>query len=153
MNGAQSATFQNRATGTLMMKIYRTKMLAAIALVGTFGFLPGEPAHAQSGSRICGHTAPTPTGIVGFLLEARIGDNDYNKQCDDAITTSWNTIQNDAQLKKLNWTRRIKNACEDVGAAFATSKTTSDICHPMNSKQLYKITKVAAADATTFEIQ
>lgn len=135
-----------------MMRRYYTKTIAiALAVSWCVVALQASPAHAQSGSRICGYTASTPTGAVGLLLEARIGDNDYNKQCDDAISESWNTIQNDAQLKQLKWTRRIKNACEDIGVIFKTSKITSDICDPMNSKELYKVTKTTSLDSTTLE--
>lgn len=130
---------------------YCVKTLAAgIAITGGLVVLPATPAYAQSYSRICGYTATTSTGAVGLVYEARTEDNSYTKQCDDALTSIWSTIQKDASLKQLKWTKHYKNKCEDVGALFVTSKVGSDICDPMEAKQHYKITKTTSSDSTTF---
>lgn len=122
-----------------------------LAVVGGSVALPVTPAFAQSGSRICGYVATTSTTTIGLLYEIRINDNDSGKQCSDAQAAFWTTIQKDAQLNKLSWTKWTKAACEDIGAKFQSSTVHSDICDPMDWKAFYKVTKTASTNVTIFE--
>jgi hypothetical protein len=118
--------------------------------------LPAAPALAQSGSRLCGYSAPGASGsYVGLLYEARQNDASYSKQCDEAVSKSWSKIQSDPQLKAMTWTKHYKATCESVGANFESTDSPKDMCSKMEAKKGYLVKKIPAATGatTTYEKQ
>lgn len=136
-----------------MKKIGIISLAAAVALTGSMTVLPTSPAYGQSGSRMCGWTANTPSGVLGLLYEARDNDASYGKQCDEAISKMWDSIQKNPQLKALSWTKRRKETCESVGGAFMSANSPQDMCDMMEAKVGYKVTKNKASNSTTYEKQ
>ncbi len=124
--------------------------LAAAVLAGALSVVTAGPAMAQSGSRLCGWSAPTPTGYVGILYEARQKDSSYSKQCSEAISQINSTIQGDPQLKSLTWTKHEKATCEDVGGHFVSSDSPQDMCDKMEAKQAYQVVKTNSSNTTTY---
>lgn len=125
-------------------------VIAAAVLSASLSVVTAGPAMAQSGSRLCGWSAPTPTGYVGILYEARQKDASYGKQCSEAISSINSTIQGDAQLKNLTWTKHEKATCESVGSHFMSSNSQQDMCEKMEAKQPYQVVKTNASNTTTY---
>jgi len=143
-----------------MSKISKlTGMTGAIATAFTGALLvalPAAPAYAQSGSRLCGYSAPGASGsYIGLLYEARQRDASYSKQCNEAISKTWSKIQSDPQLKALSWTKHDKATCESVGANFQSANSPQDMCEKMEAKQGYLVKKIPSATGatTTYEKQ
>jgi hypothetical protein len=143
-----------------MSKISKlTGMTGAIATAFSGALLvtlPAAPAYAQSGSRLCGYSAPGASGsYIGLLYEARQKDASYGKQCDQAISKIWSKIQSDPQLKALTWTKHRKETCESVGSKFQSSNSPQDMCEKMEAKQPYLVKKIPSATGatTTYEKQ
>lgn len=129
----------------------------ASALSGTIVALaPATPAYAQSGSRLCGYSAPGQSGsYIGLLYEARTADASYTTQCDEAISKIWSSIQRDPQLKALAWIKHRKETCEDVGVKFQSANSPKDMCDKMEAKAAYLVKKIPSGDGatTTYEKQ
>lgn len=143
-----------------MSKISKlTGMTGAIATALTGALLvtlPAAPAYAQSGSRLCGYSAPGQSGsYIGLLYEARQKDASYSQQCDEAISKIWSKIQSDPQLKALTWKKHTKAKCEEVGVNFQSSSSPQDMCEKMDAKQPYLVKKIPSATGatTTYEKQ
>lgn len=136
-----------------MKKFGITTLTAAIALSGGLTVLPASPAFAQSGSRICGYTAKTPTGALGLVFEARQDDAGYSMICDKAVETVWKKIQSNPQLKQLTWTKQYKATCESVGGMFMSSNSPQDMCDKMEANESYQVTKSASTNSTTYAKQ
>jgi hypothetical protein len=136
-----------------------TGMTGAIATAFTGALLvtlPAAPAYAQSGSRLCGYSAPGQSGsYIGLVYEARQKDASYSKQCDEAISKIWSKIQSDPQLKAMTWTKHSKATCESVGANFQSANSPQDMCDKMEAKQPYLVKKIPSATGvtTTYEKQ
>ncbi len=134
-------------------------MTGAIATAFTGALLvalPAAPAYAQSGSRLCGYSAPGQSGsYIGILYEARQNDASYSQQCEEAISKSWSKIQSDANLKALTWTKHSKETCESVGTKFQSSNSPQDMCDKMEAKVGYLVKKIPSATGatTTYEKQ
>lgn len=113
------------------------------------GALSPAIAQAQSGSRLCGHVAVDTPMKIGLLYEARDDDASYHKQCDEAIEKTKQKIQENAQLKGMNWKMIKRFKCEEVGnMGFVNKGQSADICDSMEAKgKGYKITKQGAANA------
>jgi hypothetical protein len=127
------------------MKTFNKTMLALLVV----GALSPAIAQAQSGSRLCGHVAVETPMKIGLLYEARDGDASYHKQCDEAIDQTWKKIQENAQLKGMNWKQIKRTKCEEVGnMGFVNNGQSADICENMEAKgKGYKVTKQGAANA------
>ena len=136
-----------------------TGVTGAIATAFTGAFLvalPAAPAYAQSGSRLCGYSAPGQSGsYVGLLYEARQNDASYSKQCDEAVSKSWSKIQANPDLKAMTWTKHYKATCESVGSYFQSTNSPQDMCEKMEAKQGYLVKKIPSATGatTTYEKQ
>jgi hypothetical protein len=133
-----------------MKKISITTLAAAVALSGGLTVLPTAPAFAQSGSRLCGFTAPTPAGTLGLLFEARQDDAAYSYICDQAVAKMQRTINTTPQLKSLTWTKHYKETCESVGGAFMSSNSPQDMCDKMEANQGYQVTKTNSSNSTAY---
>ena len=127
--------------------------LAAAVLAGALSVVTAGPAMAQSGSRLCGWSAPTPTGYVGILYEARQNDATYNMQCDGAISKIQAKIKKDPQLKSLTWTKHEKATCESVGGFFMSSNSPQDMCDKMEADHAYQVVKTNSSNSTTYTKQ
>lgn len=136
-----------------MKKFGTAALAAAVALTGSMTVLPASPAFAQSGSRMCGYSANTPSGALGLLFEARQDDAGYSYKCDQAVSKIWRDIQSNAQLKQLTWTKHYKETCESVGGQFMSGNSPQDMCDKMEANQGYKVTKTNASNSTTYEKQ
>ena len=120
-----STLFKMTGTASAIATVFTGALLVA---------LPAAPAFAQSGSRLCGYSAPLPNeGRIGLLFEARQNDASYSRECSEAIDSIWNTIKADPQLKNFTWTRHEKEKCEDVSNHFAVA----DMCDQMEAKAGY----------------
>lgn len=120
---------------------------AAVAIISAvFVALPAAPALAQSGSRLCGYSAPAQAGsYIGLLYEARQDDLSYDDECDEAISKAWKKIQDDPQLKALTWTKHHKTTCEDVGVHFESTNSDKDMCDNMKAHEGYLVKKAPDA--------
>ncbi len=129
-----STLFKMTGTASAIATVFTGALLVA---------LPAAPAFAQSGSRLCGYSAPLPNeGRIGLLFEARQNDASYSRECSEAIDSIWNTIKADPQLKNFTWTRHEKEKCEDVSNHFAVA----DMCDQMEAKAGYLVKKTKIAD-------
>ncbi|MFN3314149.1 MAG: hypothetical protein ACK46Q_11875 [Hyphomonas sp.] len=125
-------------------------VIAAAVISASLSVVTAGPAMAQSGSRLCGWSAPTPTGYIGILYEARQKDASYTKQCNEAIDKINATIQGNPQLKALTWTKHNKATCESVGNSFMSSNSQQDMCEKMTAKEPYQVVKTNATNTTTY---
>lgn len=133
-----------------MKKIVLTALATAVVATGITPIMPATVALAQSGSRLCGYTAQTPTGTIGFLYEARESSSTYTKECDTAIDKFWDAIKKDANLKQLNWYKKNKEVCQDVGPIFQSKNSDKDMCNYMSAQESYKVIKDTATNKTTY---
>lgn len=116
--------------------------------------LPFAPAHAQSGSRLCGYTAPGPDGAyVGMLYEARQSRVDYSQVCEEATSQLKDKIDKHSDLRNLDWTRHIKETCESLGVKFQSNDSPLDMCDKMEASVMYHVTLVPSPSgaATTYK--
>lgn len=128
------------------------KAILSLALVlSSAALLPATPALAQSGSRICGYTAPNDEGTIGLVWEGHMEDSDYGAQCNNAINTFALTIQKTPELKKLQWTKYDKVTCETVGAMFKSQTTPDvDMCGYTITGQNYQVQRTSKTNKTTY---
>jgi len=127
------------------MKVLNKTLFALLAIAA----IAPSIAQAQSGSRLCGHVAVETPIKIGLLYEARDGDASYHYQCDQAIDTTWQKIQKNAQLKAMNWKVIKRFKCEEVGnMGFVNNGQSSDICENMEAKKGYKVLKQGSGNAT-----
>jgi len=136
-----------------MRKLNISTLIAAVAFVGGITVLPASPALAQSGSRLCGKTALTPSGAIGILYEARDDDKSYSKQCSEAINTADEKIKADAKLSMLTWTTQSKATCESVGPMFQSGNSEQDMCKNMEAKKGYLVTMTKSTNSTDYAKQ
>ncbi len=127
-----------------------TSLAAAFVLTGGMTVLPASPAYAQQGARICGWTAVTSTGVVGFLYEGNPSDQSFRQQCSDVITSFWSKIQSDPSLKSLPWVKKERLECEMVGPQFLSANSRQDMCDQMAQKAAYRVTKTTASNSTVY---
>lgn len=128
------------------------KAILSFSLVlSSAALLPATPALAQSGSRVCGYTAPNDEGTIGLMWEGHVEDPDYGPQCNNAINTFAAKIQKSPELKKLQWTKFEKVTCESVGAKF-TSQTNPDVdmCGYTMTGQNYQVQRTVKTNKTTY---
>lgn len=136
-----------------MEKMLKSLMLGAgVAVAGGITALAmPNIAHAQSGSRLCGLTAPTPTGYIGYLYEARQDDVDYTSNCNDATNSYIIMLKSNGDLDKYAWHQWTKEPCENVGVYFESSNSGKDMCDNMKANQDYTVTKDKASNKTTYQ--
>ena len=108
-------------------------------------------AKAQAGSRLCGLTAPTSTGYIGYLYEAREADADYTSYCNNATNSYIIMLKSNGDLDKYNWRQWTKEPCENVGVYFQSSNSGKDMCDNMQANRDYTVTKDKAANKTTYK--
>jgi len=127
----------------------KLKNKLSLTIIGGVLVALSSQAQAQSGSRLCGHVAVDTPMKIGLLYEARDNDASYHKQCDEAISKTWDSINKNPQLQAMKW-RQIKRwKCEDVGnLGFVNPGQSSDICDNMDAKVGYKVMKQGAGNAT-----
>jgi len=125
-------------------------VIAAAVLSASLSVVTAGPAMAQSGSRLCGYTAPTPTGYIGILYEARQKDAAYTQACSQAISSINYKISRTSELKSLNWTKHEKATCESVGKYFMSSNSPQDMCDKMQAKLSYQVVKTNATNSTVY---
>jgi hypothetical protein len=135
-----------------MNKFGIISLVAAVALAGGMTVLPASPALAQSGSRICGWTAVTPTGATGILFEIRVDQSNSTEMCRKVIDAFGTNIQNDPKLKALTWIKQNRAVCEAVGSQFQSSNSSQDICYMMQAETTYIVTKTTASNSTTYNV-
>lgn len=134
-----------------MKKLNIVSVAAAIAFVGGIAVLPASPALAQKGSRLCGKTAPTPTGAIGILFEVRMDGADYPDGCKTLVDKVSNWIARTPDLASLQWTTRYNKSCEEVGAMFKSGNSDVDMCEPyMTAEQGYQVVKTNSTNSTTY---
>lgn len=131
--------------------LFLTSGAVASAVLGAMvSVVPATPAMAQSGSRLCGWSAPTPTGYIGILYEARQDDASYSQQCDEAVDEINSEIKSNPNLKSLTWTKHYKATCESVGEKFMSSNSPKDMCDKMEAKKGYQVVKTTSTNSTTY---
>lgn len=135
-----------------MKSISITTIAAAIAFVGGMAVLPASPALAQSGSRLCGKIATTPTGAMAILYEAREKETSYSEECQKAEEKAAASIQANPKLNQLQWANLHKEVCESVSDRL-TEKTVHDICDYMEARTGYLVTYTKSTKATSYEKQ
>jgi len=128
-------------------------IIAAAVLSASLSVVTAGPAMAQSGSRLCGWSAPSPTGYIGILYEARQKDATYTKKCNTAIDDIYGKIQSNPQLKNLTWTKHNKATCESVGGNFMSSNSPQDMCQKMSANNAYQVVKTNASNTTVYTKQ
>jgi hypothetical protein len=133
-----------------MKKIIFTALVTAVVATGVTPIMPATVALAQSGSRLCGYTTKIPTSNIGFLYEAREASSSYTKQCEEALDKIWNQIKKDPNLKNLEWKRRYKEVCQDVGPMFTSQNSDLDMCNYMSAEEAYQVVWDAAKNKTTY---
>ncbi len=135
-----------------MNKFGIVSLVAAVALAGGMTVLPASPAFAQSGSRICGWTAATPTGATGLLYEIRVDASNSTETCSKVIDAFWSKIQSDSKLKALTWVKQNRAPCENAGSQFLSANSPQDMCVPMQAQTAYIVTKTTASNSTTYNV-
>lgn len=135
-----------------MNKFGIVSLVAAVALAGGMTVLPASPAFAQSGSRICGWTAATPTGATGLLYEIRVDASNSTETCSIVIDAFWSKIQSDSKLKALTWVKQNRAQCENAGSQFLSANSPQDMCNPMQAQTVYIVTKTTASNSTTYNV-
>lgn len=107
-------------------------------------------SQAQASSRLCGYVAvKTPTKI-GLLMEVRTESKSYKSKCDAALSKAMDIINNNPQLKSMQWQEKEGDACQRVAnEGFINKDENPDICDTtMIVDNFYKITKQGEAKAT-----
>ena len=135
-----------------MNKFGIISLVAAVALAGGMTVLPASPAFAQSGSRICGWTAVTPTGANGLLYEIRVDASNSTEMCRKVIEAFGSKIQSDSNLKALTWVKQNKVQCETAGSQFLSANSPQDMCNLMQIQTAYIVTKTTASNSTTYNV-
>jgi hypothetical protein len=130
-----------------MEKKLAVKCVSVLSLLAAVLVAP-TAAYAQSGSRLCGWTAQTPNGqVIGLLYEVRTADVNHDMQCNKAISEFKDSINKDAKLSKMSWTKVEKATCESIGSHFkSTSKPSDDMCDYMGASDPYQVVKESAAN-------
>ena len=148
------------------MKLATTLGLGGIAAAAIATAVALVPAHAQSGSRLCGYIKKTDDGgYVGYLFEAREAESDYQDDCYLAAESSyekatgnswggdvWLTVRDchDLPQSKDGWNRHCGSTCEDVGEHFESSNSPKDMCDKMEADHHYKVVFDKASNTTSY---